>query len=131
VDNISKNEDIKLIKQKTCFNHFGTNYPIQNQLIKSRIENTCIEKYGVPYYIMNSEYNLGQPGNESKPNRYFKELLIKNNLFDSDIENREFSIKNRRFDFKLNNILIEINPTPTHNINWNPYGGEPIDKLYH
>jgi len=43
---------------------------------------------------------------------------------------REYVLSNKRFDFKVNNALIEINPYPTHNSTWGIYG-TPLDPKYH
>ena len=49
-----------------------------------------------------------------------------------NIENvTEFYLNGRWYDFKVDNSLIEINPTPTHNSTWSPYGGEGISPKYH
>ena len=35
------------------------------------------------------------------------------------------------YDFKIGNILVEINPSATHNVTWSPYGTQKKDKSYH
>ena len=42
----------------------------------------------------------------------------------------EFKIKNRRYDFKVGNNLIEIDPFTFHNSTWAPWG-KPKSKNYH
>lgn len=45
---------------------------------------------------------------------------------------REFCLDHKTFDFKVGNILIEINPTFTHNATFFPLGNHRcIDKNYH
>ena len=63
----------------------------------------------------------------SKPNEYIKDILDEKSIkFD-----REFNLGDYVYDFKIGNVLLEINPYATHNINWNPYGGKIISKEYH
>ncbi len=64
----------------------------------------------------------------SKPNNNFYNLLLENNF--TNIET-EFILGKYIYDFKLNNILIEINPFATHNSNWGYRNGKPKDKYYH
>ena len=42
----------------------------------------------------------------------------------------EFRLDSYRFDFKVGNVLIELNPWVFHNCNWSPVG-EPKHKDYH
>lgn len=77
--------------------------------------------------IQNSKRGLNS--RDSKPNLRFLETL-KTIFGDDYIITREFPIGNRIYDFKINNILIEINPSITHNITFSPYGHH-LDPLYH
>ena len=88
---------------------------------------TNLEKYGV----VNS-FALATYTNNSKPNIQFSELL--------DIAGieykREFYIgydnKHFKYDFKVNDIFIEINPWPCHNTTFCPIpDSKVIDKNYH
>lgn len=65
--------------------------------------------------------------NDSRPNREFAELLSKNNIS----YEREFGIGRKAFDFRVGNILIEVNPSSTHNSTWGLYGCSPTEKNYH
>ena len=78
--------------------------------------------------MMNKRFDggAGFHSADSKPNLSFKKLLE-----DSGIEfSREFRLSNYSYDFKVGNVLIEIDPTVTHNALWSPYGN-PISKTYH
>lgn len=91
---------------------------------------TNLEKYGV-----DNAYKLAvYTGSTSKPNQRFSELLnslqleYKQEFF---VNSQEVS-RGFRYDFKINNTLIEINPWPFHNSNWSPIEGtDTIDKNYH
>ena len=117
------------IKEKinnTMIERYGGVSSMQNKNLKEKIKNTMIERYGVPWFVQTKEYKSSIK-NDSKPNREFASLLDKNGI---EYE-REFVIENRRYDFKVNNILIEINPTATHNSTWNILGKDPLKKNYH
>lgn len=85
---------------------------------------TCRERYGVDAPCMLPQARMR--GNNSTPNRAFAELLDKNGVS----YEREFSLEKYSYDFKVGNILIEIDPTATHNSTWNPFGNL-ISKTYH
>lgn len=86
---------------------------------------TLMEKYGV-----NNAYALSSYTNQSKVNKEFGDSLTSNNIGYQD----EFIIRTEssyyRYDFKVGNNLIEINPWPFHNITWSPTN-KTIDKNYH
>lgn len=74
------------------------------------------EKYGVAYACMRKEArNLT---NNSTPNRQFAQMLDELNI----VYDREFPVKRYSYDFKVDNILIEINPSATHNSTWGIFG---------
>lgn len=67
-------------------------------------------------------YKVGDSG----PNLRFKNLLDTEGIeYD-----REFRIENYSYDFKIGNVLVEINPTITHNSTWTPFN-KVTDKFYH
>lgn len=93
---------------------------------------TNLKKYGYKNPFDNAELIqqcIKHPkGKDSIPNKKFKQLLELNNL----TFEQEFPIKSKRYDFKVNNILIEINPTITHNSTWCPFGNSNgLLKSYH
>lgn len=94
---------------------------------KDKFKQTCLQKYGVPYTCMRKEARM--KGNNSKPNQKFADLLETNNIkYD-----REFILETKSYDFRLsNNILIEINPSITHNSTLSPFPNiKPTAKDYH
>lgn len=91
---------------------------------------TCLERYGIEFYCMskNCSNAIGSHASNTKPNLLFAGLLDEANI---EYE-REFSLKRFCYDFRVDNTLIEINPTATHNSTWSPFGAhEGKDKLYH
>lgn len=84
--------------------------------IKEHLHTSVKEKYGVDWYCMHPNARTYSTNN-SKPNKEFEKLLTSEGI----PYEREFSIENKSYDFKVGNVLIEIDPTPTHNINWSPF----------
>ena len=79
---------------------------------------TCLERYGYECLLSSPYYSTHFKKKNSQPNIEFAELLKKNNIDYT----QEFVIGTKSYDFKVGNILIEINPTITHNLSFSPYG---------
>jgi hypothetical protein len=81
--------------------------------VKEKIKQTNIERYGVPYACMREECRRANKGAISKINKKFSQKLDNNNVSNE----LEFNLKNFSYDIRLidSNVLIEINPTYTHN----------------
>lgn len=105
--------------QETNMQKYGVNWIVNSDKYKS----TMLDKYGVEYGCqVNKKYS-----NDSKPNQIFAQLLDDNNIK----YEREFSIENRSFDFKVDNTLIELDPTITHNSTFSPFDKSGKDINYH
>ena len=91
-----------------------------------KINKTCQEKYGVEFFCQAEECK-SVSGNNSKPNKDFEAILtgLKINF------EREFPLQRFSYDFKINNILIEINPTYTHNSSVGIFNRDPLNMYYH
>ena len=91
---------------------------------KETIHQTLQEKYGV-----DNAYKLATKfQTNSKVNQSVADLLDAAGIEYS----REFMLENKRFDFKVGNTLLEVNPWPFHNSSWCPLANvEPLDKNYH
>lgn len=95
---------------------------------RDKAKQTNQERYGVDWYCMSPECQEKLKNvKDSKPNLMFAALLEENSI---DFE-REFVIKNRIYDFKVGNTLIEINPYATHNSTWGIGGEDKKDPQYH
>lgn len=145
-------EDIDKIltkRKNTNLEKYGAEYPQTTTEIKEKIRRTNLEKYGKPSgfnYEKIKQTNLekygvaytcllpqcqNKGGMISKINLRFKakldELGIKNEL--------EFRLENKSYDIKCDNVLIEINPTFTHNsskVEWKgKFKIEPKEEGYH
>lgn len=152
VDSPSKLDSVKEKSRKTCYEKYNVPYYLQSDElkehakqvaqvrynvpnfssapeIKDKIKQTNLNKYGVPWYCMTEDCRKANSGNNSKPNLNFEQLLIEKGIKDYS---REFSLAEYSYDFKVDNILIEINPYATHNVNWTPWNKERgTEKYYH
>lgn len=156
VDNVSKSDVVKEKRRLTFQKRYGVNNPFRspsileriantnlskygcinpfsNPDVKDKIKETCMEKYGVPYHCMTQKCIEAQGHIISKINQHFHQFLL-----DKGIESEfEFTIENRSYDFHIlnSNILIEINPTYTHNSAVGPvfssHQREPLPFDYH
>lgn len=130
-------------------NKYGDENPFNTQICQQKVLKTKIKRYGNPYYnnvekiaktnlkrygvkcIYQLEKFRIRSGAISKINCRFAELLRSNCI--NFIQ--EFNIQNKSFDFKIGNILLEINPTYTHNSTIGAWFGtnqdKPMSKLYH
>ncbi len=105
---------------------------IDKQIILEKRKSTNQEKYGVPWSCMREECRISA-GAISKINLHFADILLKNDI--NFIQ--EFVLENYSYDFKINNMLIEIDPTYTHNstksaiFNNSKCKKEPLSKNYH
>lgn len=120
VPNCFQSEEIKAKIVHTCINKYGVAHAMQNAEIKNKVRQTIEERYGVPWYILSEEYrNNGDM--ISKINRAFGDAL-KQAKIPYKFEHR---IGDFSYDIRILNapILIEIDPTYTHNIigcHWKP-----------
>lgn len=130
---VFQNEKIKKRIAETNKKRYGSNDNLNNPIFKERIKNTCLKKYGVPYACMTEQCRKANGNANSKINQNFSQKLK-----DNGIENKlEKPLNKYSYDIEIlnSNVLIEINPTYTHNIT---YGSEfrghkkkPLNKEYH
>lgn len=120
-------ENMKLTNKK----RYGVSYNWQSTLVREHIKQTNLDKYGVPYFCMREECYSKNGFTISKINKHFANLLDEYNIEYKS----EFHIKNKSYDFKIGNILLEINPTYTHNstntVWFHNSAREPLSKNYH
>ena len=116
--------------QETLLSRYGVTATKHIPGVKQKAEQTCIEHYGVPYYVLTEEYRHPKISNiKSNVNQRFQDLLKQNNIN----SNLEFRIETKVFDIKVDgtNILLEIDPTYTHNAFGNHWNKDGLDKNYH
>lgn len=126
--NRTTEEKAKILEKSRATNlvKYGVEYPSQNDEVRKKVEKTNLNRYGKKTsfnYDKIKETNLKKYGVEytlflaknpktiSKINLNFQKALESNGI----TSELEFPLKNYSYDFKIGNILIEINPTFTHN----------------
>lgn len=112
-------------QQQSMINKYGVNASVLVPEIKEKIIATNMERYGVPWYGMSQEFILRSI---SKINQKFAADLGHLNV----LTDFEFQIDTKRYDLKVHNsnIVIEIDPTYTHNSYSAPFG-DPHEPNYH
>ena len=110
----SKNPKVIEKIKKTNRKKYGADCFLASDIGKKKIKLTCEKKYNVSYFCMTKKCREANNGSISKINKNFSKKLKDNNINNE----LEFSIGNYSYDIKIpdRNILIEINPTYTHNI---------------
>lgn len=110
--------------QVTRIDHYGSLAESYRQGVIN-YQKTFLDRYGVKsVYQLDS---INRHKRDSKPNLKFKKLLEDNNI--NYIQ--EFPLDTKSYDFKVENTLIEINPTITHNSTYGFLKNEPLDNDYH
>lgn len=127
-EDIRKTDWFKQHYKDVCLERYGTEHPMRSEELQQKLVQTNQEKYGVNYFVLSDKYKHSPlNSSNSKPNLAFVELLTENGIkFE-----REFPLENKSYDFKVGNVLVEIDPFATHNSTWGIKGGEPKSTLYH
>lgn len=120
--------------KKTLFEKYGVDNVSnikeakQRQLEATRKSN--LERYGVEWNCQLPQClnAVGAKGMHTKPNEDFHALLL--SRFAPEEIQREFNIEGKRYDFRVGDFLIEVNPTITHNATCSPFGDLP-SRDYH
>lgn len=115
--------------KKNCIKKYGVSNTFKLKEVQDKAKHTILERYGLEYACQLPQCKL--VGNDSSVNINFKNKLIENNIYIDDTINREFNLNLFTYDFKIDNTLIELNPSATHNSTWSPFTNQEKDKLYH
>jgi len=116
--------------EDTMIARYGAHASMLVPELKEKITTTFLERYGVPWYVMTEEINQGNLQRITKPNRQFAKDLEKLGC------KCEFEKHIGRFSFDIHvtgtNILVEIDPTWTHNSHTSVWGEDCITpRTYH
>ena len=125
----SRMEEFSRKRAETNTRLYGFEYATQNESVKEKLSRSVMEKYGVPWSCLRDEAHHSRL--ESVNSMVFSKLLD-----DRGIEyEKEIRLEDRSYDFRIGDTLVEINPSATHNINFNPFDKDRrkllIDKKYH
>ena len=126
VDNPSKDKQVIDKITDTFLRKYGVKRAIEVPEFRNKMINTMIERYGVPYFVQDLKGNQGKISNINK--KFAKKLEERNIPYEL-----EFPLGNKNFDFHIlgTNLLIEIDPTYTHNIIGNHWNKNGINPNYH
>lgn len=129
VKNPSEKEEFVKKIANTMKNRYGAKCAMLVPEFRNKQEETCLERYGTRYYVQSEEGIKSQHVRVSSKNKKAKEILESIGL---DVET-EFVLDNYSYDLHIigTNILIEIDPTYTHNSFHNHYDNHGIDPNYH
>lgn len=139
-------------REETCIKKYGVKNVMHKKEFVDKIAETMIERYGescamrvpeffqkykdtvqslygVPYYVMTDEYLANSRFRVSDANKRLAERLQENGI----AVELEFSIEDKQYDLHIvgTNILIEINPTYTHNAIGNHWNKDGLAPNYH
>ena len=101
---------------------------MKNDQVKEKLSKTVESRYGVKWACMRKEARAGG-SNDSAPNRAFKQVLLE--VFPEHCIEQEFPLENRSFDFKVDDVLIEVDPAATHNSTIPIFYDRALDPSYH
>ena len=106
----------------TCMRKYGVEYSFQSENNRRKSNDTCFERYGMSLLDL-----LHSRGRKSKINEHFAELL---GVQESDME---VPIGGKYYDLRKGDVLIEVDPTVTHNSDRCiiTADGKPIAPEYH
>lgn len=113
----------------TMIERYGVKSAVMVPEFKEKAKATTRERYGVDYYVQTTDCRESQHCTKSKTNVEFGTML-------QDLGfnvTYEYSIGNKSYDIALldKKILIEVDPSYTHNSAKNHWQGNGIDKNYH
>lgn len=113
VDNVFQSDEIKNAIKEHNKSVYGVEYTASLEDIKEKIRQTNLEKYGVEWFCEHQKaIEANKPYKISSINKKFAKKLEDNNI----IYEMEYSIDTKSYDFKVDNTLIEIDPSYTHNV---------------
>lgn len=117
-----ESEEIRNKAQLTNLKLYGNINAFKNKDIQQKQFKTIKEKYGVNFACQLEQCANSTPKTHSKPNERYTKLL--------NPDKTEIALENYRYDMLKKSVLIEIDPTYTHNTYFNPFG-TPKEINYH
>ncbi|MBO7734837.1 MAG: hypothetical protein J6S67_19915 [Methanobrevibacter sp.] len=128
VDNVSKLDwVVEKIRNSHIEHHGGIGWASDS--LMEEYKTSMRNRYGVEYACMLPQCYNAKHGSNSQPNLRFIKLCDKNSI---NIDEREFIIGNFRYDFRIGNTLVEIDPSYTHNSTVKYKGiGRQMNPSYH
>lgn len=115
--------------RQTCLEKFGVENPSKSPEVIDKIKSTMLERYGVEWATM-LDSARAHVDRLSKINRAFADKIVSELGLDVEFE---FPLGGKIFDLKIGgtNVLIEIDPTYTHNAVGNHWTDVGLPSSYH
>lgn len=145
VPNALQNPELLEKAQQTTFTHYGVKHAMQSDVIADKVSKIFLDKYGVPTPFLMTDFN--EKAKRTTVEKYGKEYVVPltisktNKSIAAEIETitgykcELDQIKLDRYSYDIHiidtNILIEIDPTYTHNVIGNHWHHSGISSDYH
>ena len=113
VNSVLQLSEIQNKIKDTNLKRYGATNVFKNKDIKQKQFDTIKEKYGVNYACQLEQCANSSPKTHSHPNEKWKKLLNPDKV--------EIPLDTYRYDMLKHNVLIEIDPTYTHNSYTSPF----------
>lgn len=128
-ENPGERPEIHKKMEDTMEERYGVRYARYLPDVEEKVRKTCLERYGVPYYIQTEDANKDNRKRISFINERFSEFLSDNGI-DNSLEKY---LGGKFYDIVIEDrkIVIEIDPTYTHNSVGNHWNSHGIDSNYH
>lgn len=129
VSNPSKSTEILQKRADTVRKKYGSRQPFNYPESYEKQHQTILERYGVPYFCLTDKCQQAGGRTISQVNKAFQNKLTSVGISST----LEFKLGTRSFDIAIDdtNVLIEIDPTYTHNAVGNHWDSEGIAEDYH
>lgn len=113
----------------TMLDRYGVNCAMRVPKFRQKYVSTMNELYGVPYYVMTDDYLVNSHFRISTANKQLGQMLTDNQI----AVEYEFKLDDKQYDIHIlgSNILIEVDPSYTHNVIGNHWMKTGIAEDYH
>lgn len=127
--NPGQRPEIHVKMEDTMEARYGVRYARYLPEVEAKVQATCMERYGVPYYIQTEDANRTNRERISATNKQFQQHLEQCGI----VAELEKYLCGKFYDIVIESakVLIEIDPTYTHNICGNHWNSEGIPVDYH
>ena len=152
VEHAMQSKEVQEKMKKTNLEKYNVEYPLQSKKIQKKAQQTNLERYGARhlFQLPNIIADIREKSKETMLERYGVEYfcqhekcygathkrisninkkcqeILKENGINSELE---FILENSGYDLKVDNTLIEIDPTFTHNSTIAPIFGKREGKV--
>ena len=129
VDNVMHSKQFVDKIANTMLDKYGVNCAMKVPKFREKFKDTMIELYGAPYYVMTDEYLSNSHFRVSSENKAIGKLFEEAGFKVI----YEFKIEDKMYDLLLPdiNVVIEIDPSYTHNVIGNHWTKTGVQENYH